>query len=103
VTIKSPRFVFSTLGISSAPQESGVLVLWDGDEVIYIGRTVGRFSTIKSVLTDHCAGFFGPCTAQATHYGFEVTQGAGLRERDLIEEFQEAHKRLPRCHSSGTA
>ena len=99
VAIKSPRFVFSTIGISSAPQVSGVYVLWDGDELIYIGRTVGRFSTIKSVLGDHCSGFLGLCTQRATHYGFEITQMAASRERDLLEQFEEAHKRLPRCHA----
>lgn len=98
--IKGSRQSFSMIGISGAPQEPGVFVLWDGDEIIYIGRTVGRLATIKSVLTDHCLGVCGQCTQRATHYAWEQASNPGSREMELLHEFDEQHGRPPRCQSA---
>lgn len=73
--------------------------MWDGEEVIYVGRTLGRYATIRSVLTDHCLGVFGECTQRATHYSAEVSLYGGRRESELLHEFGELHGRLPRCQT----
>jgi hypothetical protein len=38
----SPRHRFTTWQISGAPAAPGVYLLWEGDEVIYIGSTSGE-------------------------------------------------------------
>jgi hypothetical protein len=101
--VKGPRHDFSPFGLSGAPQEAGVFALWDGEELIYVGRTLGRYATIKSVLTDHCLGDYGTCTQRATHYSAEVSLDGGRRERELLHEFGEMYGRLPRCQTQGGA
>jgi hypothetical protein len=96
--IQGPRRLFTEKGIADSPKESGVFVLWDGDEAIYIGRT-GTPRTIHAALDDHCRGAYGTCTQFATHFSFEVTPRPAPREQQLMEEFGAAHGRLPRCQS----
>jgi hypothetical protein len=95
--IESPRFPFNPGEIGSAPEEEGVYVLWQGRELIYVGRAVGRFLTLRRCLSDHCSGTFGPCTQNATHYGWELSKVAVSREAELRDEFVEEFGRRPRC------
>jgi hypothetical protein len=97
--IKGQRHPFSTIGISGSPHEPGVFALWDGDEMIYVGHTIGRHATLKSVLSDHCLGVFGECTQGATHYSTEVSLDGARREDELLYEFCVIHGRLPRCQT----
>lgn len=99
MAIRSPRYAFNAVNLAGAPQDQGVFTLWDGEELIYVGRATGR-ATIKSCLADHFAGDHGPCTRQATHYGWEITHFAAWREAELLEEFAALQRRLPRCQKT---
>lgn len=101
--ISGLKYLFHPHEIANAPTEQGIYMLWDGEELVFIGRAVGRYSTIKSVLSDHCSGFAGPCTQKATHCGWEVSNYPAAREAELMDEFMRRHRRLPRCHGESTA
>ena len=91
------RFEFSPDEISSVPEEEGVYVLFDADEIIYIGRAVGRFLTLRRCLSDHGVGVFGDCTRRASHFAWEAAKSPIARETELLHEFQRTSGRLPRC------
>lgn len=90
--------LFSRVGVDSAPASPGVYVLYDGPEVIFIGKSD---VSIRSRLQDHLNGAEGPCTKGATHYKREVTEADEARayEEELLVEYAQEHDyELPRCH-----
>jgi hypothetical protein len=92
----SPRRPFTTWQIAGAPALAGVYVLCERDEVIYIGATRGE-TTIRARLQEHYARRAIP--HDATHFSFEVCARPAERELELLQEFQRAHARLPRCNA----
>jgi hypothetical protein len=96
--INSQWFAFNAAVLNGAPEYAGVYALAQGQEIIYYGRALGGFTTIKSRLNDHLAGREGRCTQQATQYAFEVTQNGEAREKELLEEYRALAGRLPRCN-----
>ena len=91
------RFAFTRALIEYAPAEvGGVYVLWDGDEVIYIGRTGGA-TNIRACLLEHLDGKHGECTHKATHYSWEITIWGAARETELLSLFAKENARDPRC------
>jgi hypothetical protein len=97
--IASPRYAFTPTMVSGAPNDPGVFALWENDELIYYGHARGDSLTIQSELRRHLERADG-CTAQATHYGWEIAANPPAREAELLREFQRAHRRLPRCNSN---
>jgi hypothetical protein len=95
--ISGPRFDFNPNQIGTVPEKDGVYVLFDNDEVIYIGRAIGQFLTLRRCLSDHCVGLFGDCTPRATHFACEVAAFPITREAELLDEFRVKFNRLPRC------
>lgn len=91
-------YPFTPNNINAAPHSAGVYVLYDGEEIIYIGRAKGTSETIRSRLQDHHSGREGRCTQQATHYWREVTDRPVSREKELQEWYKAKHGRLPRCN-----
>ena len=90
------RWRFNRAILEHAPEHPGIFVLWDGDEVIYIGST--RHGTaIKAVLLEHQDGQRGECTRRATHYSWEIHPRPSAREAELLAEFGQLHSRDPRC------
>lgn len=96
--IASPRYAFNKIMVSGAPNDPGVVALWENHEIIYYGHARGESATIQSCLKAHLASGNG-CTAGATHYGWEISANPPLREAELLREFERAHKRLPRCNT----
>ena len=92
------RYAFTRANIEYAPEESGVYVLWDGAEAVYIGRA-SREQGIKNVLLRHLDGTHGGCTAKCSHYSWEITLWEAARETELLAEFIREHLREPRCHA----
>jgi hypothetical protein len=88
----SRRYRFSRIVISGAPNDAGVYTLWDGDEVVYYGRTDGKESTIRSRLLDH----YYEAINRPTHYSWEVCDDPAAREAELLREHSSAFGRLPR-------
>jgi excinuclease UvrABC nuclease subunit len=95
--INAPRHRFTTWQISGAPAAPGVYLLWEGDEVIYIGTTGGEAS-LRARLQDHYARRADP--HDATHFSWEITTLPREREAELLEEFRVANSRFPRCNAN---
>ena len=66
-----PRYFFTRAMIEHAPDGFGVYALFDGPELIYIGRAT-RGMSIKACLAMHLDGVMGACTAAATQYTWEL-------------------------------
>jgi hypothetical protein len=90
------RWAFTRATVEHAPDDRGIHILWDGEEVIYIGGARGE--TIRSALLRHLEGGCGDCTMRATHYSWEITIWPAARESELLSEF--AARRL-RCAPHG--
>jgi len=89
---------FTSSVVSGAPAERGVYALFDGPELIYIGRADGLGVTIRSRLQSHLRGDEGRCTQQATQYTWEVCPAPSLREAELLAEYRAQTGSLPRCN-----
>ena len=87
------KWPFTRQTVQHAPEDGGVIVLWDADEAIYIGRA----AAIREDLIAHQDGVRGDCSMRATHYSWEITIWAGAREAELLAEFAQRHRRAPRC------
>lgn len=94
------RYPFTRAIIEYAPfAESGIYVLWEADEVIYIGRT-GNANNIRACLIEHLDGARGGCTRQATHYSWEITKWDSARETELLALFARENRKDPRCQQT---
>ncbi len=93
--IASPRYAFNPTMVSGAPPDPGVFALWEGQELIYYGRA----HSIQARLQEHLERA-EPCTARATHYGWEIASSPAAREAELLREYLRANGRLPRCNAA---
>lgn len=93
--INGARHRFTTWQISGAPAAPGVYTLWESGELIYVGATRGE-ATIRSCLQEHYARRVQP--HDASHFTWEITAEAALRETEILAEFRTANSRLPRCN-----
>lgn len=98
MSITGKLYDFTESNVNQAPVNHGVYQLYDGPTTIYIGRAAGDGVTIRSRLQSHRRGDEGPCTKAAAHYKREVTSRPIARESELIDEYEEAHGKLPRCN-----
>lgn len=96
--LKSKIYSFKKENVDISPNKHGVYSLYEGDELIYIGRAAGKGVTIRSRLQSHLAGSEGRCTKDATWYQREVTEDAVKREEEELEAFENEHGVLPRCN-----
>ncbi|MBV8030628.1 MAG: hypothetical protein JO035_03885 [Betaproteobacteria bacterium] len=95
-----PRYSFTRAAIVYAPEESGVYGLFDGGELIYIGRASDRAEhSIRELLLKHQDGAFGDCTMKATHYTWEITIWPAARETELFARHYQVAHHEPRCQS----
>jgi hypothetical protein len=83
------RFPFTAWAISGAPEDSGVIALWQGEELIFLGRA----AQIRMALWEHYARKAAPF--DATHYSWELSRTAAQLEADLLREYELANKQLP--------
>jgi len=99
--VRSPKWPFTAAAIEHSPHEwGGVYVLWRGDSVLYIGSASDGGPSIKDDLFAHLRGERGPCTREATHYGWELHQNPKQRELELLREYLERHRSYPRCNQA---
>ena len=82
--IKGERHRFTTWQISGAPAASGVYLLWEKDEPIYVGFARGGEATIRSRLQDHYTRRSKP--HDATHFSFERTADPAGRETEVLDD-----------------
>lgn len=95
--IEAPRYRFTRSLASGAPEEAGVYALWNGEELVFVGRA-SQGATIRACLIDHLDGSC-PCTRSATHYTWELSLQPAAREAEVLGEFQARFGRLPRCNA----
>ena len=87
--------MFGRVAIEHAPDDPGVIILWDAEEVIYVGGS--REETIKAALLRHLDGASADCARRATHYSWEITLRPAEREAELLKEFARTKTGDPRC------
>jgi hypothetical protein len=92
------RYPFNSTYVNESPEYAGVYSLWLGNEIIYYGRAMGGFTTIRSRLQSHLRGDEGRCTQQAIQYSWEVCNNPAQRELELLREYQVHFGRFPRCN-----
>lgn len=91
--ISDPLYRFSSIIVQGAPDNPGVYALWNGSELILLGRG----SSIRERLLAHL-GKSSVCIRDATHYSWELSLRPEAREAELLERFRARHGRLPRCN-----
>lgn len=94
--LELPRYPFTSYAVRGAPEDRGVVLLMEGDEVIYIGAAEGGIQGFLLALLDGGT----PCVERATHYTWEIRRDAKAREAELLALFQAQHRREPRCNGA---
>jgi hypothetical protein len=92
MAIRSPKWLALAALVAAAPDTPGVFVLWDDDELLYVGAT--RDSLRKELvheLLEH--------ESRATHFSWEITFDPAARERELLAEHTLEYHRPPRLKS----
>lgn len=91
------RYAFSAGAVAGAPDDPGLVFLWDGDELVYIGSARGEGATIRSRLLDLVEGR-DHCCCSPTHYSWRLSSDVAVLERSLLDHYCERFLRLPRCN-----
>jgi hypothetical protein len=89
-----PRQPFSAWRIAGVPAALGVYLLWQGNEVIYIGRAM---RSLRERLMEHYTRHARPW--DATHFAWQPCARPAEREADLLREVLAALGRLPRYNA----
>ena len=92
--ISTQAYWFTEDGIRNAPQAQGVYALYRNKDVIYYGSS----ENIQRRLRQHLQGHDGPCTQSAEYFNAEVTAYPLRREKELLDEYEAVHGRLPLCN-----
>ena len=87
------RYPFLGPMIEGAPDELGVYLLWEGDEVTYIGTA----RSIRTRLQDHLSGR-DHCSCNPTHYSWKLARFPSVLESELLAEYRYKFKADPRCN-----
>lgn len=93
--IPLPRQRFSAWSIAGAADRVGVYVLWQGQEVVYIGRAG---ESMRARLMEHYTRRAKPW--DATHFCILACERPSEHEGELLRAVQRAHGRLPRYNAS---
>jgi hypothetical protein len=88
--------------IDVAPETSGVYALWKNAQLIYYGRAEGDAASIRACLFEHLRGQRSKCTAEATHYSWELAMHPAGREGELLSDYWSAYSRFPSCNEAET-
>ena len=88
-----PRQPFTAWRIAGIPARAGVYVLWQGEEILYVGRAHGA-ATMRSRLMEHYTRQVKPW--DATHFSWEACERPAEREAAALREAQRALGCLPR-------
>lgn len=90
------RRKFTQKNINEVPVLQGVYVLFRDKDPIFIGSIINR-NMMPVMLTRHLNCLEGLCTAQATHFGYVLTDYPADAEMKLLLEFKERHNHPPEC------
>ena len=90
-----PRQRFSAWRIAGAAPRPGVYVLWQGEEIVYIGRAA---PSLRQRLMEHYTRQAKPW--DVSHFGAIVCEGLHARETELLENARRAFGKLPRYNAT---
>jgi hypothetical protein len=93
-TAAMPKYGFNAWSIAGAPDDSGVYVLWEREELLYVGRAL----RIRTQLLEHYARRVAP--HDATHYGWELARFPTMREAELLRGWKSLTGKLPRYNAA---
>jgi hypothetical protein len=93
--ISLARQRFSAWNIAGAVAHAGVYVLWQGDEVVYVGRAL---ASLRERLMEHYTRQAKPW--DVTHFGVLACALPAERESELLRAVRRAIGRLPRYNAS---
>lgn len=93
--IDSPIQLFSDEGVSTAPDMPGVYALLCAGEIILYGNSD---VSVRTALQSHWRGEDDSVARIATHFQAELSTEPGLREEELLREYQESHGAYPWCN-----
>ncbi len=88
--ITRQKYSFTAWSIAAAPADAGVYVLWEGEELVYVGRA----QNVRARLLEHYARQLAP--SEATHYGWELARFPALREAEVLREWAARTGKPPR-------
>ena len=80
MAIRSPKWLILAALVSAAPDTPGVIELWEGDEVLYVGAARRLRTELVSRLLDK--------ESNATHFAWEITFDPEKRSRELLAELE---------------
>jgi hypothetical protein len=94
--VRSPKWFILASLLVAAPDTPGVIELWDGDELVYVGaahRSIRR-KLARELLEQHA------WSGRTTHFGWEISYHPSTRMRELLSEFEAEHHRAPRLNEA---
>lgn len=94
MAIKIRSLPFTESLIAAAPDTPGVFALWQNGGVIYLGKASAGAATIRKALSEQLEGRRWNDVA-ATRCSWEIAEDADRRHRELLQEFESAHRCLP--------
>ncbi len=94
MSITTGSVPFTASLISQAPDAAGVFALWQSGGVVYYGKASSGAATIRKALDGHLkARAFSE--RSVTGCSWEVANDPELRLRELLREYEIAHRCMP--------
>jgi hypothetical protein len=94
MSIKIRSLPFTESLIAAAHDTTGVFALWQNGGVIYLGKASAGAATIRKALGAQLEGRKWN-ESVVTRCSWEVVDDADRRHRELLQEFEAAHRCLP--------
>lgn len=66
------KWPFKHAMVADAPDTGGVYALWDGDDLLHIGRAAGGDDTLRARLSAHLERFAASGARLPSHYSWEI-------------------------------
>lgn len=94
MALGSPKWLVLAALVALTPDTPGVVELWDGDELVYVGATREERESLRRELARQLRAH----DAEVTHFSWEITFRPAARARELLAEFERQHHRVPRLN-----
>jgi hypothetical protein len=66
------KWAFKPSMVADAPDTAGIYALWNGDQLLFVGRAGGGEDTLQARLTDHLEHAASGSAPAPTHYSWEI-------------------------------
>lgn len=87
------RAQFTEEEVQKVPEESGIFILYQEQDLVYVGRTAPRSNLRRDLL--HALAVAMADDMLATHFTFEPTVSPKTRASEELRSFYETFGRLP--------